>query len=81
MAGAPLLAFAPLAFGVAGTAATLLKSTPKPPKPLPQPTRAAAAEAAARSDRVARRRGVAANLITGAGGAESGAGTKTQLGG
>lgn len=79
-AAIPLLA--PVAFGVAGAAAsTLLAKTPKPPKPLPAPTRAEAAEAAARSDRTARRRGVAANLLLGRAGAESGTGQKTQLGG
>jgi hypothetical protein len=70
----------PLVFGVAGLAASKLLSKPaSAPVAQPVPTRNLAAEAAAKSDQVAKRRGIAANLILGAGGAESSAG-KTSLG-
>lgn len=71
----------PLAFGVAGLVGSKLLSKPaSAPVAAPMPTRNAAAEAAMKSDQVAKRRGVAANLILGAGGAESSAGGKTTLG-
>lgn len=78
-AALPLL---PLAFGVGGAAAQLLMKpkTPKAPVATPVPTRNQAAEGAMARDRVSRRRGVAANLLLGAGGAESSAGGKTALG-
>lgn len=48
--------------------------------PLPTPTRNMAAEAAAKSDLLAKRRGVVANLVLGAGGAEANVGGGTKLG-
>lgn len=72
---------AALAFGVSGVAGKLLskKKAVAAPAAVPIPTRNAAAEAVAKGDMLARRRGVAANLILGASGAESSAG-KTALG-
>lgn len=67
------------AAGVAGTAATLL-SKPKQVQAPVIPTRNMAQERAQREDRVSRRRGVAANLLLGAQGAESSAGGKVALG-
>lgn len=65
--------------GAAGVASSLL-SKPKQVAAPVVPTRNAAAERAQTEDRVSRRRGVAANLILGAQGAESSAGNKTALG-
>lgn len=48
--------------------------------PVPTPTRNMAAEAAAQSDLLAKRRGVVANLVLGAGGAEAKVGGGTKLG-
>lgn len=48
--------------------------------PVPTPTRNMAAEAAAKSDLLARRRGVVANLVMGAGGGEANVGGGTKLG-
>ena len=50
------------------------------PASTPVPTRNDAAEAAEKRDLVSKRRGVAANMILGAGGAESSAGAKSALG-
>lgn len=49
-------------------------------QPVPTPTRNMAAEAAAKSDLLAKRRGVVANLVLGAGGAEAKVGGGTKLG-
>lgn len=68
--------------GVLGGA--LLRGKPKKPQvqaPVPTPTRNLAAEKAAQSDLLAKRRGVVANLVLGARGAEAGGGTGTKLGG
>lgn len=73
------LMIATTAIGAVGTAATLL-SKPKQVQAPTVPTRNMAQEAAQREDRVSRRRGVAANLLLGAQGAESSAGGKTALG-
>lgn len=76
-----MVAALPLAFGLVGGIASKLLA-PKAqaaPAPTPIPTRNAAQEAAMKSDQVARRRGVAANMLLGATGAESSAG-KTALG-
>lgn len=48
--------------------------------PVPTPTRNMAAEAAARSDLLAKRRGAVANLMLGASGAEANVGGGTKLG-
>lgn len=48
--------------------------------PVPTPTRNMAAEAAAKSDLLNRRRGVVANLVLGARGAEASGGGGTKLG-
>jgi hypothetical protein len=70
-----------LSFGLlGGVASKLLASKPAAqPAPTPMPTRNAAAEAAIKDDLLARRRGIAANMLLGATGSESGAG-KTALG-
>jgi hypothetical protein len=47
---------------------------------VPTPTRNMAAEAAAKSDLLAKRRGVVANLVLGAGGSEANVGGGTKLG-
>ncbi|ODU28998.1 hypothetical protein [Sphingopyxis sp. SCN 67-31] len=49
-------------------------------QPVPTPTRNMAAEAAAKSDLLAKRRGVVANMVLGAGGAEASVGGGTKLG-
>lgn len=54
--------------------------TPKIPSPTPIPTRDDARDAADRATELARRRGGAADIVTGAYGAEAGAGGKTTLG-
>lgn len=66
------------AFGVLSP--LLFGKKPKVPDPVPQATRNEAAEEALKRDRVAKRRGAAANLLLGAAGAESSAGKKTSLG-
>ena len=70
-----------LTFGLLGgmTSKLLAKSSAAAPAPTPIPTRNAAQEAAMQNDQVAKRRGVAANMLLGASGAESSAG-KTALG-
>lgn len=71
-----------LAFGAAGAASKLLAPKPKAaPAPTLAPRRDQARESALERDRVSKRRGVAANMILGASGAESSAGGgKTALG-
>ena len=56
------------------------KKKPEAQAPVPTPTRNMAAERAAQSDLLARRRGVVANLVLGARGAEAGTGGGTKLG-
>ncbi len=56
------------------------KKAAAPQAPVPTPTRNLAAEKAAQSDLLAKRRGVVANLVMGAGGAEASGGTGTKLG-
>jgi hypothetical protein len=56
------------------------KPKAKAQAPIQTPQRNDAAEAAAKRDVVSRRKGVAANLILGAGGAESSTGGKSTLG-
>jgi hypothetical protein len=68
---------------VGGLVSGLLFGKPKAPaQPAPTlaPRRDEAREAADLRDRVSKRRGVAANLILGAGGAESSTGGKNALG-
>lgn len=65
--------------GLVGAGASLILATKKPPAAPKAPTRNEAAEAAIERDRLSRRRGVGANLLLGATGAESSAG-KTTLG-
>lgn len=73
---APIVAIAAATVG-----SKLLASKPKPPKPLPIPTRNAAADALRGNDEFARRRGYAASLLTGPSGAEASlGGSKTALG-
>lgn len=55
------------------------RKKPKPPAPVLQPRQDTAAEAAANRDMISKRRGAAANQLTGKLGAESSAG-KTSLG-
>lgn len=62
----------------AATASALIK--PKVPKQTPTPTRNEAAEQAQKRDLLSRRRTPAADMLMGAGGAESSAGSKTSLG-
>ncbi len=77
-----LLPFAPLLFGGAAVKAigSLVAPKPKVAAPLRPPTRNAAADALAASDRLSNRRGAAANATLGARGAESSAGGKIALG-
>lgn len=77
MSVAPIL---PLAFGLAGAGASLLKGKPKPPKPVLQPTKDVAADRANQRDQLSRRRGSGANELLGPLGAEASAGGKTSLG-
>jgi hypothetical protein len=56
------------------------KSTPQQPAPLPTPTRDDAAADADKRLELARRRGGAADILTGSYGAEAGQGGKTTLG-
>ena len=78
-----LVPFIPLLIGGAATAVAGKLLAPKPkqqavaPRP---PTRNAAADALASSDRIGKRRGAAANAVLGARGAESTAGGKVALG-
>ncbi|MCP3730429.1 hypothetical protein M9978_08305 [Sphingomonas sp. MG17] len=66
--------------GVVGGLLSGKKKTPEQPAPVLAPRRNEAREAADARDRVSKRRGVAANLILGAGGAESTTGSKGTLG-
>lgn len=67
--------------GVVGSLLLGKKKTPAQPAPTLAPQRNEARERADVRDRVSKRRGVAANLILGAGGAESSTGSgKTALG-
>jgi hypothetical protein len=54
--------------------------TPHVPGPTPMPTRDDAADLAAREDQLRRRKGSAADQITGPKGAEAGSGAATLLG-
>ena len=60
----------------------LVPDTPKLPAPVPTPTRDDARDATATEDRLRKRRGGAADILTGSSGAEaaSGAGGKDALG-
>lgn len=75
--GVALLATTVLA---AGASAAQLLSKPKAPKATPVPTVNKAAEDAQKRDMLARRRTPAADMLMGAGGAESSTGAKTALG-
>lgn len=70
----------PLVGSVVGGLLFGKKKAPAQPAPVLAPQRNEAREAADARDRVSKRRGVAANLILGAGGAESSTGGKTALG-
>jgi hypothetical protein len=73
--------FLPLIGGAAGKALVgLIAPKPKASAQLRTPTRNAAADAIAGSDRLNKRRGAAANAINGARGMESSLGGKSQLG-
>ena len=70
---------------VGGTFANMLiggkkKKAAAPQAPVPPPNRNLAAERAAQSDLLAKRRGVVANLVMGARGAEAATGSGTKLG-
>lgn len=67
------------ATGVLDKIGGLFKS-PKPPTPPGPVTRDDARDAAARNAELLKRRGGAADMLTGNGGAEAGAGSKTMLG-
>lgn len=58
----------------------LVKSPKAPPAPLPTATRDAARDRVAQEDELRRRRGGAADMITGSSGAEAGETGKTTLG-
>jgi hypothetical protein len=58
----------------------LIPNIPKPQPPTPPITRDDAATAAARADELRKRKGSGADIITGQGGAEAGAGGKVMLG-
>lgn len=58
----------------------IVKSPGKPPAPLPTVTRDTARDRAAQEDELRRRRGGAADMLTGDAGAEAGATGKTTLG-
>lgn len=58
----------------------VLPHAPKPPAPLPVVTRDDAATNSSLADELARRRGGAADMLNGSGGAEAGSTGKTQLG-
>ena len=78
-----LAPFAPLigAIGaLGGGAAALLNKPGKMPGLAPPPTRDDAAALALRNDELARRRGAAADIITGTSGAEARSGTRFVLG-
>lgn len=75
--GAALVVAAVASVAAAGAQAL---SKPKVPKATPTPTRNEAAEQAQRRDLLSRRRTPAADMLMGAGGAESSAGAKTSLG-
>jgi hypothetical protein len=68
------------AVGGAFKAIGLLPNIPKPPAPIKPVTRDDARDAAARQDLLLQRRGSLSDVVTGAGGAEAGAGSKIQLG-
>lgn len=74
----------PVVSAIGGVAGLLLGGKPKAKEQAPvlAPRRDQAREQALERDRVSKRRGVAANMILGAGGAESstGSGGKTALG-
>jgi hypothetical protein len=58
----------------------LVSSPGKPPKALPSVTRDDAAAQVQANDELLRRKGGAADMLTGSGGAEAAAGAKTTLG-
>jgi hypothetical protein len=67
------------AFGVGGLLLGKLLKKPKPPKSLPTVTRDQAKENFLANDRYGQRKGFAANILSGSGGAESSQGTKKLL--
>mgnify|MGYP001590452714 CR=1 FL=1 len=74
------IALAVTAIASAAAAGAQALSKPKVPKQTPTPTRNEAAEQAQKRDLLSRRRTPAADMLMGAGGAESSAGSKTSLG-
>lgn len=77
---AAALPFIAAGISAVGVGAQLLTKKPAIPKQLKRPTQNKSAENAAKRDVLSKRRGAAANLLTGSSGAESSTGGKTALG-